>query len=395
VDSRKIFDRLFAQVEVPAFKVVYWTGDEVRYGSGQEPAFVLHLKNREVCESIFLNPDLRFGEAYMGGAIDIEGDLRELVRLVFDNRFKDFEIGTLEKAKIAAMALKQRNSISQARKNIAHHYDLGNDFFNLWLGKERAYSCAYFANASDDLDRAQEQKFSHICKKLHFRPGERYLDIGCGWGGLAIHAAKHHGAEVLGITLSEEQMHGARQRVKAAGLEGRVRIELMDYREVSEEPFDKLTSVGMLEHVGQENIPTYIECTSQLLRPGGLSILHSIGRMVSQPTHPWITKYIFPGMYLPSLSDMATPMGELGLDIIDVEVMRRHYAMTLDLWSDAFEAHVDEIREMHDEAFVRMWRLYLACCSTSFRYGNLTLWQIQFSRGLNNELPLTRDYLYR
>jgi cyclopropane-fatty-acyl-phospholipid synthase len=394
MNSKTLFHRIFSQIDVISFAVEYWDGEVINYGNEPE-AFTLQLKDEAICGGVLSNLSINFGEAYMCGAVDILGDMRSLIKLTYLIDYDKFTLTLPEKLKMVYMAWRQRNTLKKARRNIAHHYDLGNDFFSLWLGREMAYSCAYFQAPEDNLDTAQQRKFDHICKKLHLKKGESLIDIGCGWGGLAIHAAENYGVEVLGITLSKEQKRLADERIAALSLEGQVRIELLDYRELpSTERFDKVVSVGMLEHVGKENIDEYFRRLSLMLKEGGVGVVQSIGRMFEFPVNPWITKHIFPGMYLPTLSCMATPMGKRDLNITDVEVLRLHYTLTLDKWLAAFEENVDRIREMYSESFVRMWRFYLQICSVGFRYGETCLWQVQFTKGLNNNLPLTRDYLY-
>lgn len=390
---KRLFDRILSQVGGAPFAVEYWDGERVAYGSG-EPAFVLELRDRAVAESLFDNLSVRFGEAYADRTIEVHGDLQRLVRTMFEVDPAALELSWREKLSLALAAARQRNTLTGSRRNVAHHYDLGNPFFSLWLGREMAYSCAYFRSPGDDLDTAQEAKFRHLCRKLLLREGHRLLDVGCGWGGLVLHAAREHGARALGITLSAEQQREAARRVTEAGLDDHVRVELADYRELDGEAFDRVVSVGMFEHVGRENYPLYMRRTAELLAPGGVGVLHTIGRQVPEPTNPWILKHIFPGMYLPSLAEIVGPMGEADLHVVDVEGLRLHYAMTLDHWHRRFQEHVDEVGAMYDERFARMWSFYLQSCAASFRWGNLCLWQVTFTRGLSNDLPLTRDHLY-
>ncbi len=378
-----------------SFAVCYWDGTRMPYGTGA-PEFVLHLRSEQVGRALLGNLNLAFGEAYMSGALEVEGDLQRLLRLMFVGGPEIADLSRRERLHIALAAWRQRGSLAQARKNVAVHYDLGNDFFKLWLGNDMAYSCAYFRDPHDDLDTAQAQKFRHICAKLRLRPDDRLLDIGCGWGGFLVHAARHYGIHGVGVTLSAAQKEAAEQRVAAYGLSDRVSIRLADYRELSEGgTFDRIVSIGMFEHVGQANIRDYVRHTRRLLKVDGLGVLHTIGRRVAAPANPWLATYIFPGAYFPTLADLTTPLGQEGLHITDVEVWRLQYALTLDRWIEGFEANIDTVRALYGETFTRMWRLYLNSCAASFRYGDFCVWQVQFTARLDNDFPLTRDYLYR
>lgn len=394
MDRKRLIDKLCRHVTDASFAVRYWDGDQVNYGRG--PAeFTLILKNQTAIAQLFGNIKLRVAEAYSAGDIDIEGDLQRFVRLGFLMDSALPSLGAARKAILAITSLWARNNRRRARQNAVRHYDLGNDFFKLWLDRRMVYSCAYFRRPDDDIDKAQAQKLEYLCAKLRLLPGERLLDLGCGWGALAIHAARSRGAHVVGITLSEEQLSEARARISKLGLGNRIELRLQDYREVPEvEAFDKIVSVGMFEHVGRKHILDYFRQTARLLKPGGIGILHTIGRMRPGPLHPWIRKYIFPGAYVPSLAELADGMATFKLNIVDVENLRLHYGYTLDRWAAAFERHADQVRSMFDERFVRMWRMYLCSSAAAFRFGPLNLWQIIHSKGAINDLPLTRDYMY-
>ena len=303
--------------------------------------------------------------------------------------------GGLPALAMAVTRWRLRNSRRGVRQNVARHYDLGNDFFRLWLDRTLTYSCAYFRSPTDDLDLAQEAKFRHIAAKLRLEKGQRLLDIGCGWGGFAAYAATHHDVEVLGITVSAAQAGYAQEMIEAQGLGHRVVIQQRDYRDLEGAgPFDRIVSVGMFEHVGREHLRGYLRRTARLLADGGVGLLHTIGRMVAGPTDPWISTYVFPGAYFPSLGEIADGMGRSGLGVADVESLGIHYALTLNRWRDGFERNVAAIRERYGDRLLRTWRLYLNGSAAAFRVGNLTLWQIQFTRGSSLDLPLTRDYLY-
>lgn len=395
MSTKRTLDRILSQIPDASFTVRFWDGEARRYGSGAEE-FVLHLRDEAVCRRLLGNLHLRFGEAYVAGAIEVEGDLGRALRLMFVARPEAFALSLGEKVKIALASRWPRDPLRAARRNVAPHYDLGNEFFKLWLGKEMAYSCAYFASPDEDIDTAQDRKFRHIAAKLLLSPGARLLDIGCGWGGFLLHAAAHHGIRGLGVTLSRAQQEEASRRLAAHGVADRVAVALKDYREVTGEAgFDRVVSIGMFEHVGRRNYPEYFRHTARLLRPGGVGLLHTIGRQVAAPANPWVTRYIFPGAHFPSLAEITGPLTAAGLVITDVEVWRLHYALTLDRWLDAYEASIDRIRAMYGEPFTRMWRLYLAGCAASFRFGDFCVWQIQFTRGPSDAIPLTRHYLYR
>ncbi|MCG8425380.1 MAG: cyclopropane-fatty-acyl-phospholipid synthase family protein [Proteobacteria bacterium] len=391
---KKRVNQICCKIRSASFAVAYWDGDRVHYGSGAEE-FVIHLDSEAAVKGLFSNLKLRLAEAYMDGAIDIEGDLERFVRLVFLLKSDDLELGALGRAALSTLALRQRNSRDQAKKNIQHHYDLGNDFYRLWLGAGMVYSCAYFHRPDDGLDQAQQQKLRHLCAKLRLQPGHRVLDVGCGWGQLLLYAAKEYGVQGVGVTVSEEQVDEARMRIAERELGHRVAVSLRDYRDIPlDRPFDRIISVGMFEHVGREFIDTYFQHTSRLLRKGGCGVLHTMGRMRVAPTSEWLRKYIFPGMYFPSLDEIATSMGQHDLTIVDIENMRLHYALTIDRWIEEFERNSQQIQHMFDERFIRMWRLYLHSAKASFKYGDLQVWQITYTKGLDNEWPLQRNYLY-
>ncbi|MSR85049.1 class I SAM-dependent methyltransferase [Candidatus Uhrbacteria bacterium] len=373
----------------------FWDGTSKTYGPN--PRFTVTLKKASVIPELVKNISMGFGEAYMRGDIDIEGSMIDAVELFHGTDIKESALSFGAKLTRGLMNLKQNNKLGQAAKNIQHHYDVGQDFYALWLGEEMVYSCAYFKNAHESIDVAQSDKLDYICKKLFLKPGETMLDIGCGWGGLVMHAAKTYGVTAHGITLSKDQLAYATKQVKEEGLEGKVMIELIDYRELIRRgmTFDKVASIGMFEHVGLDHQQEYFDATNQLMKPGAIALLHTIGKMRGAMVDPWIQKYIFPGAYLPAIGEVTTSMKKFAFRITDIENLRLHYALTLDRWLEAFEKNVDKVHALYGESFVRMWRLYLAGSSAGFRYGDLDLWQIQFTKGIRNDLPMTRDYLYQ
>jgi cyclopropane-fatty-acyl-phospholipid synthase len=296
-----------------------------------------------------------------------------------------------------------RGTVANAKKNVSRHYDISNDFYKLWLDETLTYSCAYFQNETDTLQTAQLGKYEHICKKLRLNPGERLVDIGCGWGQMMIYAVKNYGVECVGCTLSKEQYEYATEAVVKEGLQGKIKILLKDYREITGQ-FDKFVSIGMFEHVGKAFYPDFFSAVKRLLKSGGIGVLHHIGTIEDRPTDPWVTKYIFPGGWLPTLPVVLDEMNRNGLVYYDIEDLRMHYAKTLDHWIANFENRINNVENLmldklsgQDKVreFVLMWRLYLNGSSAAFKYGANRLYQILFSNGLKNDLPLTRKYIYQ
>ncbi|MCJ7795352.1 MAG: cyclopropane-fatty-acyl-phospholipid synthase family protein [Thermoleophilia bacterium] len=389
-------DRIFQQLshdlpDVP-FRVQMWDGTERRYGEGQEK-FLLSINTAEALSDVLTRGSLGFGEAYMSGGLDVEGDFQALISFSFHPVVQELHLSARDKGRLLAHVVKNRNSQKRSRENVRHHYDLGNDFYRLWLDESMTYSCAYWDDECETLDQAQRAKYDHICRKLHLRAGERLVDVGCGWGGMLAHAAAEYGVEGVGYTLSDEQHAYANQRLKDLGLHPRVRVELADYRDIKGK-FDKFVSIGMFEHVGKEYYGVFFEKVHELLVDGGIGLLHTIGKDKDGDTEPWIATYIFPGGYIPTLAQIAQNMGERDLAITDVENLRLHYARTLDAWAAEFEAHEAEIRERLGDSFVRMWRFYLNGSSAGFKWGDSRVFQVTFTNGLRSDLPMTRAYLH-
>jgi cyclopropane-fatty-acyl-phospholipid synthase len=363
------------------------------YGVG-EPQFILTFVTKRSAEHILESGSLGFGEEYMAGDIQVEGDFKQLLRFGTDAAFLNLPLGL--KAKLAIKHLRQTslNTLSRSQKHVAHHYDRGNDFYKLWLDESMAYSCAYFRYENDTLEQAQQQKYEHICRKLQLNAGETLVDIGCGWGGMLIYAAKHYGVRGLGCSLSKQQVEYATELVKREGLSEKISIIFEDYRNITGE-FDKFVSVGMFEHVGKQFIPTFMEKVRSVLKRGGIGLLHTIGEERPLPGDPWTLKYIFPGGYIPTLDEIVRTMGEVGFVPTDIENLRLHYAKTVEEWIIRYEAQVKKVEAMFDASFVRMWRMFLNGCVVNFRYGSPRLYQVLFTNGLNNTLPLTREHMYR
>ncbi|GAB4188949.1 MAG: cyclopropane-fatty-acyl-phospholipid synthase family protein [Thalassobaculales bacterium] len=371
-------------------------GNRHEIGDGSAPGVTIRLHDRRSEWRLAFDPQLGAGECYMDGTLTIEeGTLRDLLIIGMVN-YATLATHPLQRPLTLLrrlwIDLIERNSIGRARRNVAHHYDLTGELYELFLDQDRQYSCAYFRDGRDSLEAAQQAKKSLIERKLLLKPGARVLDIGCGWGGLALHLARAGAAEVTGITLSREQHAVASERARAAGLADRVRFELMDYREVRGS-FDRIVSVGMFEHVGTRHYGAFFARLHDLLAPDGVALLHSIGRS-SGPgvTNPWIRKYIFPGGYSPALSEVLPAAERSGLWVTDVEILRLHYAETLRRWQDRFRANRDRIRALYDERFCRMWEFYLVGSEVAFSHSDHMVFQMQLSRD-PRAVPLTRDYL--
>ena len=369
------------------FRIVFW--DQEEFYVGKQPAkFSLIFKEKIPLLKLFSDTSLVFAKHYMESKLEIEGDYDEITKVLYyfsNKRFLKNKEDILSK-----IAQKQES------KNIKSHYDIGNDFYRLWLDDTMSYSCAYFKTSSDTLYEAQINKIEHTLKKLDLKPNEKLLDIGCGWGWLSIMAAQKYGVKVVGVTISEEQCKKAQERVKELKLEDRVEIRLQNYQDLEfEDYFDKVVSVGMFEHVGKENLGLYFMKVKQVLKPGGSMLLHSILAMFEGKTNAWIDKYIFPGGYLPSLREVVSAMSEWDFHLLLVESLRIHYAKTLDMWSENFNQVLPQVREKYDEEFIRMWDLYLRSCASAFRVGSVDLFQFLITKEINNNLSLTKEYIYK
>lgn len=360
------------------------------------PEVTIQLKDRKLYRSLFLNPELHAGEAYMDGTLTIEkGTIRDflvLAELNGNNLRKHPLQSFLHKGLKRIRKLHQRNDVKAARQHVHHHYDLSNELYKLFLDKDLNYSCAYFLKPDDTIETAQQNKLRHIASKLDLKPGQRVLDIGSGWGGMALYLAAVADVEVLGVTLSTEQHAMASQRAKERGLEKRVRFELMDYRDVKG-AFDRIVSVGMFEHVGITHYDEFFNHMRDLLKPEGVALLHSIGRKGGpSTTGAWIRKYIFPGGYSPALSEALASVERSKLWVTDIEILRLHYAKTLRAWEERFQANRPQITALMDERFCRMWEFYLIVSELSFSEGSHMVFQMQIAKK-RDTLPITRDYM--
>lgn len=365
-------------------------------GSGG-PEISIALTDPALPTKIVLNPDLAVGEAYMDGTLMIEGDdLRGFLRLMIRNAHlpnPGLVPGTLDRARRAVRARLGLNPITRARRNVAHHYDLTGELYDLFLDANKQYTCAYFRQPDLTIEQAQAEKMAIIGRKLLIRPGMRVLDIGCGFGTLALTLARDFGAHVTGVTLSQVQLAEAQARAAAQGLADRCDFRLQDYRDVTG-PFDRIVSVGMMEHVGLPHLSTYFRKVRDLLAEDGVALIHYIGRPGRpEAISPWFDKYIFPGAYIPALSEVLPILERNRIALCDLEIWRGHYERTLAAWHAKFEANLDRARALYDDRFVRMWRYYLLAAEQSFAEGTMVIHQLQLARH-GAAVPMTRDYLY-
>lgn len=358
----------------------------------------IRLTNKSIEKKLFRNPSLHFGEGYMNKEILIEeGSIEQLIDLItscYDDFIQHNSVYKIyENFSGYFKIFQQLNELVKSKQNVAHHYDLNEDLYKLFLDKDMQYSCAYFHNENISLDQAQIDKKNHIINKLQISENMKVLDIGCGWGGMAIEIAKQTGATVKGITLSENQFATASKRAQEEGLSEKLTFKLQDYRNENEN-YDRIVSVGMFEHVGIKYFREYLKKTYDLLKDTGVFLLHTIGqRGVPTATSPWIRKYIFPGGYIPSLSDIIHETEKLNINITDIEILRLHYAHTLTHWYKNVQKNKDQIIKMFDDRFYRMWEFYLLASKYSFVNMGNVVFQIQIAKNINN-LPLTRNYMY-
>ena len=356
------------------------------------------LLNKELHYKLLFYPDLYFGEAYAEGNIKIEnGSLTDFLDITLMNIGRaDINIFNkiLNKLRGSYRYLTNFNFIKKSKMNVAHHYDISDELYELFLDPKKQYSCAYFKNENDNLETAQNNKINHIIKKLNIKPGQRILDIGSGWGSLAIDIAKSVDCEVTGITLSENQYNYSLRKIKDLNLEKKVFFKLIDYRQLNDQ-FDRVVSVGMFEHVGRKFYKKFFDRIFNLLNENGVALIHTIGS-VNPPRdpQPWISKYIFPGGYTPSMSEMTTPIEKSGLILSDVEVLKLHYSLTLNHWKEGFLSNKTKVISMFDEKFFRMWEFYLTSCEIAFKHGDQVVYQFQLAKNYTST-PTTRDYIYQ
>ena len=388
--DRWLLRRISSFLGEPPLEFVVRGGARVRAASA--PVARVTFASRATLVSILADPWVRLGDAYSDGSVTVEGDLVQMLEVVYRASAAADKPSWLRRA--ANLAHRPHlNSLARSRDNIHHHYDIGNEFYSLWLGSTMAYTCAYYPTPTATLDEAQTAKMHHVCRKVRLRSGESVVEAGCGWGTLALHMARHYGVRVRAFNISREQVAYARERAVREGLAGQVEYVEDDYRNISGH-YDAFVSVGMLEHVGAKNYPTLGRIARRCLGSNGRGLIHSIGRNHPARMQPWIEKRIFPGAYPPALSEMSQIFEPSDLSVLDVENLRLHYAQTLRHWLGLYEAAGERVRAMFDEKFVRMWRLYLAGSIAAFSTGTLQLFQVVFATADNNDVPWTRAHLY-
>ncbi len=408
--AARLFEQISNKLSIKNFQVRFWDGS---CWGAVRPRFTLILKNPWSLRKLFLSPsELSVGESFIYDDFDVEGDLEAAFEFA-DYLFSE-ELPLTAKLQLRVMAAVPRgwikgrgaaavkgrqHSTARDRAAVRYHYDVSNDFFQLFLDRRMVYSCAYFRSPDDDLDTAQRQKLDYLCRKLRLKAGERLLELGCGWGGLLIHAAEEYGVHAFGVTLSVPQAELARERIQQAGLASRCRVEVCDYREIeAEQPFDKLVSVGMFEHVGEALLPEYFSRAWRLLRPGGVFLNHGIAASATfRPSgESFVEKYVFPDGELVPINTPIRAAENCGFEVEDVENLRRHYEMTLRHWSERLQAHAEEARRMTDDATYRTWRIYMAGSAHGFRVGRMNLCQLLLNKSERgqSELPLTREDWY-
>jgi len=377
--------------------VIDSAGRSYSFGEPPGPVSTIRLHTKALERRMFFNPRMAVGEGYMDGSLTLEqGDIYDFLSLVMGNIQTAPRSATLSPLYLGldrwARWLQQHNPVGRAQENVAHHYDLSATLYDLFLDADRQYSCAYFEHPTDDLDTAQANKKRHIASKLLLKPGQKVLDIGCGWGGLGLYLSQETGVDVTGLTLSVEQHKIASERAVTAGIEDRVRFEIQDYR-LDTRRYDRIVSVGMFEHVGVNHFQEYFNKVAELLTDDGVALIHAIGRMDGPgTTNSWIRKYIFPGGYCPALSEVLPAIERAGLWVTDMEILRLHYAETLRHWRQRFLAHWDRVEALYDERFCRMWEFYLAASEAGFRVQDLMVFQIQLAKRVD-AVPMTRDYM--
>jgi cyclopropane-fatty-acyl-phospholipid synthase len=390
--DRWLLYRLLVSLGRPPLTIRLWDGTEVT-ACEEGPNVTMTVHDRRALYRLILDPAFHFGDGYSDARITVEGNLGEFLRKIQTAvTFRHRKVSRLHRF-TRWLGRSRPNSLSGSKKNIHHHYDIGNDFYKLWLDEQLAYTCAYFSRPGQSLEEAQFNKFDHVCRKLWLSSDETVVEAGCGWGAFALHMAKHYGVKVKAYNISTEQIAYARKRAVQEDLANRVEFVHDDWRNIRGR-YDVFVSVGMLEHVGRSNYRLLGDVIDRSIHAHGRGLIHSIGQNYPRPFDRWTERRIFPGAYPPTLRQMMDIFEGNDLAVLDVENIRLHYAETLRHWWERYERSVDAVREMFDERFVRMWRLYLAASMVAFEVGNLQLFQVLFSRGKENEIPRTREYQY-
>jgi cyclopropane-fatty-acyl-phospholipid synthase len=389
--EKLLLAKMLRAIGDPPVQVVLWNGQKIQNHVGNLVARVF-IRDRGALFKLVTDPELYFGELYSAQRIEVQGNLQDFLEAVY-RVWPLCSQGKIGKKLLASFYDARRNTLIGARRNIHHHYDIGNDFYKLWLDERMVYTCAYFPEPGTSLEDAQLAKLDHVCRKLCLRPGETVVEAGCGWGALALHMAKHYGVTVTAYNISREQIAFARQRAHTEGLDVQVKFIEDDYRNVRGE-FDAFVSVGMLEHVGVDHYRELGAVIDRSLKVSGRGLIHSIGLNYPRPMDAWTERHIFPGACPPSLAQMMQIFEPSDFSVLDVENLRLHYAKTLEHWLRRYENNADRVAEMFDPEFVRAWRLYLAGSLTAFKIGGMQLFQVTFARAGHNQIPWTRQYLY-
>lgn len=391
--DRWLVRKMLAVVGNPPVRIRLWDGTEVT-PSCEQPLAELVYADRSALLKTLINPELHWGDLYCTGRVTFEGNMTRFLEAIYRGIRSLGKPGPLRRMVVWLGHRRIFNTPARARENIHHHYDIGNAFYSLWLDRAAMqYTCAYFPHDNMTLEEAQLAKLHHVCRKLQLRPGDRVVEAGCGWGGLARFMAKHYGARVTAYNISREQVSYARQKAEQEGLSGQVEYVLDDYRNIRGQ-FDAFVSVGMLEHVGQRDYQRLGEIIRCSLKQEGRGLIHTIGRINKGPMNAWIERRIFPGARPPALSELAQIFEPSKLSVLDVENIRLHYARTLELWTERFDEHRDTVTDMMDEEFVRAWSLYLHGSTAAFNIGELQLYQVVFNHARNNDIPWSRHYMY-
>lgn len=385
--EKKALKKMLMQLNQIPFSVRFDGEEAFTVGSGS-PVFSILVHKTIPKHELLTSTSIALGEAYMRRDIEVEGDLFTALTLLLAH-MDQFSANQKVLHKLLLTSTKPANQ----KKEVCSHYDIGNDFYKLWLDDTLSYSCAYFKTPQDTLAQAQRQKIDRILRKLNLKKGMTLLDIGCGWGQLLTQAAKEYGVHCMGITLSEEQFALCSKRAQEEGLSDLLQFKLMDYRQLehSASQFDRIVSVGMMEHVGRSNYPLFFRNISSCLKPGGVMLLHTISAMFEHPGDPWMKKYIFPGGMLPSLRELVHLSAECNFQVVDVESLRRHYVRTLLCWYDNFQKVKPQVMAQFSDEFARMWELYLCACAASFQDGVIDIHQLLLTKGTNNQLPMVRE----